>query len=122
MLRVRGIDHVVLLVRDVERSLAWYRDVLGLETLRVDEWRAGEAPFVSVRVDEGTILDLQQGEPSGVNVHHLALHVDADLDELARSGRFDVVSGPASLFGARGQGRGLYVRDPEGFVIELRTY
>ena len=33
-----------------------------------------------------------------------------------------VAGGPADLYGARGQGRGLYVRDPDGHVVELRTY
>ena len=41
---------------------------------------------------------------------------DVDLDELATAGTFDVVRGPLDVFGARGQGRGLYVRDPDGNV------
>jgi hypothetical protein len=32
------------------------------------------------------------------------------------------VRGPMDVFGARGQGRGLYVRDLDGNVVELRTY
>ena len=48
--------------------------------------------------------------------------IDADLDEIASSGRFDVVRGPLELFGALGQGHGVYVRDPDGNEIELRTY
>ena len=36
-----AIDHVVLTVPDVERTLAWWRDELGLEPVRVDEWRRG---------------------------------------------------------------------------------
>ena len=122
-MRITGIDHVVFNVSDVERSLAWWRDLLGLEPVRLDEWRRGEAPFVSVRVSTGTILDLFQLERSGENVDHVALQVDdADLDELAADDRFDVVRGPLEVFGARGVGRGLYVRDPDGNVIELRTY
>jgi catechol 2,3-dioxygenase-like lactoylglutathione lyase family enzyme len=121
--RITGIDHVVFNVSDVERSLAWWRDLLELEAVRLEEWRRGEAPFVSVRISAGTILDLFQLERSGENVDHVALHVDgADLDELAADGRFDVVRGPLEVFGARGIGRGLYVRDPDGNVIELRTY
>ena len=78
---------------------------------------------MSVRISAGTILDLFQLERSGENVDHVALHVDdADLDELAADDRFDVVRGPLEVFGARGVGRGLYVRDPDGNVIELRTY
>jgi len=38
------------------------------------------------------------------------------------SGRFDVVAGPATRYGAQGNGRSLYVRDPDGTVVELRYY
>jgi len=55
-------------------------------------------------------------------VNHVALWVDADLDVVAASGEFDVVSGPSPLFGAQGMGRGLYVHDPDGNLVELRTY
>ena len=54
-LRVTGLDHVVLNVADVERSLAFYCDELGLAPERVDEWRRGEVLFPSVRVDAHTI-------------------------------------------------------------------
>ncbi len=122
-MRVSGIDHVVFNVTDAERTLSFWRDVLGLEAVRLEEWRRGEVPFVSVRISPSTILDLFVLPRSGENVDHVALHVeDADLDELAASGRFDVVRGPMEVFGARGIGRGLYVRDPDGNVIELRTY
>lgn len=117
------LDHLVLRVRDMERSVAWYCDVLGLEAVRLEEWRRGEAPFVSVRVNERTIIDLQVGEVTGVNVDHFALVVSgADLDELAASGRFGDVAPPRSLFGARGQGTGIYVKDPDGHTVELRAY
>jgi catechol 2,3-dioxygenase-like lactoylglutathione lyase family enzyme len=57
-LRVTGLDHVVLNVADVERSLAFYCDELGLAPERVEEWRRGEILFPSVRVDAHTIIDL----------------------------------------------------------------
>ena len=121
--RVAEIDHVVFNVTDAEKSVAWWHDLLGLEPVRLEEWRRGEVPFVSVRINEGTILDLFVLDRTGENVDHMAIHVvDVDLDELAASGPFDVVRGPLDVFGARGQGRGLYVRDPDGNVIELRTY
>jgi catechol 2,3-dioxygenase-like lactoylglutathione lyase family enzyme len=122
-MRVIGLDHIVLTVADVERSLAWYAGVLGLPTERLDEWRRGEVPFPSLRLDATTVIDLMVGERTGRNMDHVALLVvDVDLDELAASGRFDVVGGPADLWGAQGTGRGLYVRDPDGNVVELRTY
>ena len=116
-------DHVVLLSPDPEPLVAWYRDELGLEVLRLEEWRANEVPFVSLRVSPGFLVDVMRGERTGENVNHLALVVDdVDLDELSTSGRFDVEMGPADLYGARGVGRGLYVRDPDGNLVELRTY
>lgn len=122
-MRVVGIDHVVLRVRDVEASVAWYGGRLGLPVERLAEWRRGEALFVSLRVDDSTIIDLLEGEPDGVNVDHMALVVrDVDLAEVAASGEWDVEMGPAELSGARGQGTGVYVRDPDGHRVELRTY
>ena len=123
MLKVRGLDHLVLNVSDAARSVAWWCDRLGAEPVRVAEWEAGEAPFPSVRLDESTIIDLLETERSGTNVDHVCVVVDGvDLADVAASGTFDVVGGPAELFGALGQGTGLYVRDPDGNVIELRTY
>jgi len=125
-MKVRGVDHYVLTVPDndaVEAVVAWYRDELGLVPERLDEWRRGEVLFASLRVSDTTIIDVFQGERSGTNVDHVALVVDdVDLDSLAASGRFEVDMGPADLWGAQGTGRGLYIRDPAGNRVELRTY
>lgn len=122
-MRVTGIDHVVLRSTDVEGAVAWYHDHLGLEVERLAKWRAGEVLFPSLRLSDITVIDVLSGERTGTNVDHIAVVVDdVDLDELATSGRFEVIRGPMNLWGARGQGRGLYVRDPDGNMVELRTY
>jgi catechol 2,3-dioxygenase-like lactoylglutathione lyase family enzyme len=118
-----AVDHIVLVVPDVERTVAWYHEHLGLEVLRLEEWRRKEVPFVSLRISPDTLIDVFTGERTGVNVDHVAITVgDVDLDELAGSGDFDVELGPTDLYGARGVGRGVYVRDPDGNRVELRTY
>lgn len=125
VIRPVSLDHLVLRCRDVEVTLAWYVEELGLEPLRVDEWRAGDAPFPSVRVDESTIIDLLGAEdtPDSGRLDHYCIVVEpVDLDALAASDRFDVVDGPGERFGARGQGRSLYVRDPDGAIVEIRHY
>jgi catechol 2,3-dioxygenase-like lactoylglutathione lyase family enzyme len=123
MLRVTGFDHVVLNVSDARRALAWWQDLLGAEPVRLAEWEAGEAPFLSVRLDATTIIDLLETERTGVNADHICVVVEgADLAEVAASGAFEVLGGPATLFGARGWGTGLYVKDPDGNTVELRTY
>ena len=121
-IEVRGIDHVVVLCSDVERSLDWYTTMLGLEPLRVGEFRRGEVPFVSLRIGETALIDLVPGERTGENVDHFSLHVIADLDAVTADERFDVVRPPMNIFGAQGTGPGMYIRDPDGNVIELKTY
>jgi catechol 2,3-dioxygenase-like lactoylglutathione lyase family enzyme len=123
MVKAIGLDHVVLNVADVERSYAWYCEQLGLEGMRMDEWRRGEVLFPSVRVDEGTIIDLLQTDRSGRNVDHICLVVEPeDLEAVKAAGHFEVVDGPDRRFGARGDGTSLYVLDPDGNTVELRHY
>lgn len=120
---VTGFDHVVLNVADVERSLAFYCGELGLEGVRVEEWRRQEVFFPSARVDAGTLIDFVPLPRTGENADHLCLVVDpTDFDALVASGRFDVVEGPVVRFGARGDGTSLYIRDPDANLVELRYY
>lgn len=122
-MHVIGLDHIVLNVADVERSLAWYQGVLGLEPVRVDLWRDGKSPFPSVRVDEGTIIDLVGAPITGTNMDHLCLVVDrADVDAIVEDDRFTVVDGPGSRYGAQGNGWSVYVHDPDGNTVEFRSY
>ncbi len=126
MLEVRGFDHIVLRVSDVERSLRWYTERLGLGPVRVDEWRAGDCPFPSVRVSDGTIIDLIEGvaDLESRNLDHYCLVVSmASLERVRRSEEFEIVRDPDfELFGARGYADGLYIVDPDGNEIELRAY
>ena len=120
-----ALDHLVLVVADTERTLAWYARFAGLAGVRVDEWRRGEATFPSLRVDEGTIIDVVPGlDDPAVRGHldHICLVVDrADLDALATDPDLEVVdSGPR--FGARGEAESIYVRDPDDLLVEFRTY
>ncbi len=122
-IRVTHLDHIVLNVADIERSLAFYCGDLGLQPLRVNEWRRGEVGFPSVRVNDSTIIDLLATARTGENSDHFCLVVEpVDLEELRDSGRFVVESGPGPRFGARGDGTSLYVRDPDGNLVELRYY
>ncbi len=124
MVQVTGFDHIVLNVADVEVSAAWYRDKLGLELIRMEEWRRGEVLFPSLRVDATTLIDLLAGERRGENLNHFAVVVDADLRAVIDAGEFELAgpAEPADLFGAQGQGWGIYVKDPDGNTVELRTY
>lgn len=118
----RGIDHIVLNVADGERAMAWYRDKLGLEPVRYDEWKSGDAPFLSLRIDDRTIIDLLETERSGENVDHVALWVEGDVEALLDDDEIEVVRVFDSLFGAQGYGPAAYIRDLDGNQIELKRY
>lgn len=130
--RVIGFDHLVLNCEDVDRSLRFYHQELGLPIERLELWREGKVPFPSVRIDATTIIDLlaaprrAEAAPDAVrreNVDHLCVVIEpTDLQGLADSGRFTVVAGPALRWGAQGNATSLYVRDPDGNVVELRAY
>ncbi|MCX5205296.1 VOC family protein [Streptomyces sp. NBC_00237] len=123
LLRVKAFDHLVLNVEDVERSLAFYTGILGLEPVRVEQWRAGEVPFPSVRVTGDTIIDLFSRPRGKSNVDHICLTVEPlDWEEVIASGVFTVLEGPVGRFGARGNATSVYVQDPDGNTVELRWY
>ena len=127
--QVIGLDHVVLRCADIETSLAFYCDELGLAPDRVEEWRRGEAFFPSVRIDATTLIDLfpapaDHAEPDdsgGHNMEHFCLVIaPADLDALAA--HFPGSKRADGLYGAQGIASSLYVRDPDGNTVELRSY
>jgi catechol 2,3-dioxygenase-like lactoylglutathione lyase family enzyme len=120
-----GLDHLVLVVADVERTLDWYGTWAGLAGERVEEWRKGEVAFPSLRVDDATILDVVPGyaadEKRG-HLDHICFVVSADdLAALAADPALPIVDqGPR--FGARGIGDSIYVRDPDDLLVEFRSY
>jgi catechol 2,3-dioxygenase-like lactoylglutathione lyase family enzyme len=123
-LRVVAMDHIVLRCGDVATTLRWYLDVLGLAPVRVEAWERGDAPFPSARVDPGTIIDfVARGEEPVAAGHldHLCLVIEP-TDMAALGDTFRVVDGPATRYGARGNGTSVYVLDPDDTVVELRHY
>lgn len=124
-MHVSGLDHIVLRCRDIETTLAWYQRHLGLAPVRADEWRAGTAPFPSVRIDATTIIDLIAGfdaDRGPGHLDHLCLVVThEDLASVRTAGELTIVD-EGDRFGAQGVATSIYVRDPDGLTVELRAY
>lgn len=136
------IDHVVLWVEDARRALDFYTEVLGLAPVRRDEFLAGKAPFPSVRIAEGSILDLVPamaapfaaqftGEKTptaaGKPLNHVCLAMSrTDLDALSarlRGAGVETHRFGETSFGARGTTtHWFYFQDPDGNVLEARAY
>ena len=129
-MKVVDADHTNFRVKELDASLGFYQNVLGLEPFGLEEYRRGERPIVSLRVTEHFILHLApdpefERESTG-GYDHLALVVeDAEPDELAerlQKAGVEVEKQFESISGARGEGPALYVRDPDGYRIELKFY
>ena len=120
-IEVAGIDHVVINVSDAERAMRWYQKHLGFEPERYGEWLSGKAPFLSMRVNERSVIDLLEADRSGENVDHISFCITGSLEDLATED-VEIVREFESVYGAMGWGPALYIRDPDGNVIELKQY
>lgn len=126
----RGLDHVVLRVRDLERSLGFYRDALGftverrLDALGLVQLRAGTALIDLVPIDSA-LGRAGGGTPDAGarNMDHFALTL-ARFDEgriRALLARHAIpASETAERYGAEGFGPSIYLTDPDGNTVELK--
>ncbi len=130
-LSVLGMDHIVLRVRDLNRSIRFYRAVLGLKV----EHRQPRLGLVHIRVG-GQLIDLVDlkgplGRLGGAapkprggrNMDHVALRIARFEPKrlaayLKRHGI--AMPEPGRRFGADGVGPSVYIADPDGNVIELK--
>jgi catechol 2,3-dioxygenase-like lactoylglutathione lyase family enzyme len=127
---IREIDHVVLRVVDLERSLHFYRDILGCtverhqEALGLMQLRAGRSLIDLVPID-GKLGKMGGAAPGkeGRNVDHVCLRIEPfDAEAIRDHLRAHAVEAGevASRFGADGKGPSIYLNDPDGNMIELK--
>jgi catechol 2,3-dioxygenase-like lactoylglutathione lyase family enzyme len=122
MIKVQGIDHIGLAVKDVRKSAEWYCEIFGLERLFEDVW--GDFPGV-VGVGDTSIAffptdDPEVPLPPGLPIHHLAFRVDrANFNTAQQRLR---QKGIEFEFQDHNIVHSLYFYDPDGHLIELMTY
>jgi catechol 2,3-dioxygenase-like lactoylglutathione lyase family enzyme len=127
-LRIAGIHHITLLVADVERSLGFYRNVLGMrlvkQTVNDDDRNARHLIFGDENGPLITCLeypDLDEGTVGRGSTHHFALAVESE-EELAAWRDYLGSSGVAATeVMDRGDFKSIYVRDPDGHIVEIAT-
>ena len=134
------LDHIVLWVDDPLRSVEFFEQAIGLAAMRVDEFRAKQVLYPSVRVNATTIIDLLPraaaervnalpgaAGTAGHPTNHVCLAMtEAEFSELqtrltARGVTFGHFM--ENQFGACGTApKAFYFRDPDGNIIEARYY
>jgi catechol 2,3-dioxygenase-like lactoylglutathione lyase family enzyme len=129
-IEIRCIDHVVLRVRDVAASKRFYCDALGCmveresEALGLHQLRAGASliDLVPVAGPLGKLGGAGAGA-EGRNVDHFALALaafDAAAIAFHLRARGIETDDVTDRYGAGGMGPSIYIRDPDGNVVELK--
>ncbi|WP_027596215.1 VOC family protein [Pseudomonas sp. LAIL14HWK12:I7] len=127
---IKHIDHLVLRVSDLPRSLAFYVDVLGCTVRKVRKDLGMVHLATGTAMIDLVTLDGVLGQPGGAapgaegrNLHHLCLRIEP-FDEPALAAYLraaGVTVEPAEKrYGAEGEGPSLYCFDPDGNQVELK--
>ena len=121
------LDHTIVPVRSREEAVEFYTRIFGFEDL-------GEAgPFLAVRVNDTFNLDFRDVDEH--ESHHYAFAMEPDEFEAAfgrikesgisygdaPDGRHNK-QGPGITLGAKGMGKAIYFEDPNGHLLEIKTY
>jgi len=120
---VQRIDHVVLTVADLERSIAFYERVLGMTAVTFGEGRHA-LTFGDQKLNlhhAGREFKPQARRPTPGAID-LCFTTDVPLEDVAahlRSESVEIELGPVDKIGARRPLRSLYFRDPDGNLIEV---
>ena len=122
MLKVQGLDHVAIAAKDMICSMAWYRDVLGLERRHEDVW--GDMPIMMCAGNTCVaIFPLRDNQPAATNgprVLHIAFRADRATFEQAQ--RDLAERGIAFEWADHEIAHSIYFRDPDGYKLEITTY
>lgn len=125
-MQIARVDHFVLTVADVERSLDWYSRVLSFKPTTFAEGRRALA-FGQQKIN----LHQQGSEskpharlptPGSADVCFISTLPLAEVQEHLAACAVNVELGPVARSGARGPITSLYIRDPDENLIEISTY
>jgi len=124
-----GIHHVTLISRDLQRTTAFYRDLLGLSLVR--EQRSDDDPdarhfwFGDAEGTPGTLLSfleypqMPDGTVGAGSTHHIALGVGSAEEQVAWRDHLRSRGVPCTEVLERELSRSIYVRDPDGHILEI---
>lgn len=124
--RLDSLDHVVLTVRDIEATCAFYRDALGMREVTFGAGRRA-LTFGSQKINlhqAGAEFEPKaaRATPGSADICFITrTPLEAVMEHLAARG-VALELGPIPRIGALGDMRSVYLRDPDGNLIEVSNY
>jgi glyoxylase I family protein len=130
-MQLRGLHHITVIASDLERTIAFYRDLLGLAIVHDgpsdDDPQARHVWFGALEGGAGQLLsfmqypELGQGTVGVGSTHHFALAVETAEEQEAWRDYLRDHGVECSEVLDRGSFRSIYVRDPDGHIVEIAT-
>jgi catechol 2,3-dioxygenase-like lactoylglutathione lyase family enzyme len=120
---ITKLDHIVLTVKDVKATIKFYTEILGMELLQFGDNRKG-VQFGNYKINlhqHGDEISPHAAQPKPGSADFCIITeipLEQVIDHLTSCG-VEIVSGPAPRSGAAGKILSIYLRDPDGNLIEI---
>lgn len=132
-IKVHALDHLVINVTDVARSIAWYQKILGMKVVVFDpgEGKPKRTSLmfghqkINVRprdADKAEWFTADHETPGSEDLCFLTASSPAEVVAHLKANGVAIEQGPLAKQGARGTLRSVYCRDPDGSLIEISSY
>lgn len=125
-MKITGMDHLVLTCASIERTVAFYAGVLGMRAETFDDGRQalhfGDQKFNLHRAGHEFEPKAQAPTPGSVDICLVSATPLTEVVTALRAGHVEIIEGPVSRTGARGPMRSVYLRDPDGNLVEIASY
>ncbi|MFW6458358.1 MAG: VOC family protein [Halodesulfurarchaeum sp.] len=122
-----AIDHANLRIPpdSIDEALDFYVGKLGFEAEGLSAFEQGELPFVAIRLTDRSTIHLwpeTDFEPPGErNFDHLAIHLEDSEQTIRETLSGANIVDQREVLGASGWAQSFYVRDPFGYLLELKS-
>lgn len=126
MINIDRVDHLVLTVADVDRAAEFYENVLGMSQVSFPgDRRAVSFGAQTIKLHQASELvepTATHPVPGSSNLCFVTSNPISEVQEHLRASDVRIEEGPVSRTGAAGTITSLYVRDPDGNLIEIGRY
>jgi catechol 2,3-dioxygenase-like lactoylglutathione lyase family enzyme len=126
MISIDRIDHIVLTCHDVERTVAFYQQVLGMEPVTFAGGRRGLAfgrqKFNLHQAGREFEPKALKPNPGAIDLCLITLTPLAEVEAHLKAHEVAIIMGPVEKTGATGPIQSVYFRDPDGNLIEVSNY